>query len=130
MRNALRHCALCFSSGAVGGLAKGGLVWACAQSAITVSLGEQLAAALHPGGLYSRLVWGGLYALLFALPLARSSILLRGLTGALIVSVLQLLVLPLLQHSSLHIVALSTLSVVLLNCVWGLVTVCVLRLIE
>ena len=130
MRNTLRHCALCYSSGVVGGLAKGVLVWACMRSAVTAPFGEQLAAALHVEGLYTRLVWSGLFALVFVLPFARGAMLPRALLGALIVSVVQLLVLPLVLHSSFHLLALSTLSLVLLNCIWGLAAVAMLHSIE
>lgn len=130
MRQWLRRCGLCYSAGAVGALAKSGFVGLCARFEIVAALVAPLTAALAPMGLYSRLVWGGLYALLFALPLARSSFLLRALTGALVVSVIQILLLPLLQHSALHLLSLTTLGVLLLNCVWGLATVGVLRLVE
>lgn len=129
MRHWLKYCALSYAAGTVGGLAMGGLVWACGQSALTAAFGGQLASAL-PHGLYARLVWAGLCGLLFVVPWARSSLLLRGLVWALVVSALQLVILPLWHHSGPHILALSTLSLLVLNCVWGLVTSAVLRLIQ
>lgn len=130
MQNWLRQSALCYSAGAVGGLAKGGLIWACGRAALTAPLADQLAHALRPGGLYMRLVWSGLYALIFLLPFARSSLLWRGLLATMAVSVLQLVILPLLQHQQLHIFAFSTLALLVLNCAWGLVAAAVLRFIE
>lgn len=130
MRQWLRASALCYSAGAVGGLAKGGLIWACGRAALTAPLADQLARGLHPGGLYMRLVWSGLYALIFLLPFARSSLLSRGLLAAMAVSVLQLLILPLAQHGQLHIFELATLALLVLNCAWGITAAAVLRLIE
>lgn len=130
MQQWLRQSALCYSAGAVGGLAKGGLIWGCGRVALTAPLADQLAQALHPGGLYMRLVWSGLYALIFLLPFARSSLLWRGLLAAMAVSVLQLLVLPLLQHSHLHIFSLTTLALLVLNCAWGMTAAAVLHFIE
>ncbi len=130
MRQWLRRSALCYSAGAVGELAKGGLIWLCMRTATTTAFADQLAQAIQPKGIYARLVWGGLYASIFLLPFARGSVLLRGLLGALAVSVLQLLLLPLLLHGNLHIFALSTLSLLVLSCVWGWVTAALLQITE
>lgn len=130
MQHWMRQSALCYAAGTLGGLAKGGLIWLCGQAAITAAFADQLALALRPSGIYPRLVWAGLYALLFLLPFARSSLWLRGVLGAGAVSVLQLVVLPLMQSGSLHIFTFSTLSLIALNCVWGVVTAAALRLIE
>jgi hypothetical protein len=130
MRQWLRASALCYSAGTVGGLAKGGLIWACGRAVLTAPLADDLARALHPGGIYMRLVWSGMYALIFLLPFARSSLLLRGLLGAMAVSVFQLLLLPLIQHSNLHIFTFTTLALLVLNCAWGIAAAAMLRITE
>jgi len=129
MRHWLRLLALCYAAGTVGGLAKGGVVLLLKSAAVTAPAGAALAGAL-PSGLYSRLVWAGIYGLLFALPLMRSSLLLRGLLWGLCVCALQLVVYPLWSHGALHLLAWSTLSVIVLNCVWGVVASASLRLTQ
>ncbi|MDB6063122.1 MAG: hypothetical protein JWM78_3225 [Verrucomicrobiaceae bacterium] len=130
MQQWLRQGALCYSAGTVGGLAKGGLILACERSSLTSAFADQLAQVLHPTSFYTRLVWAGVYGLLFLLPFVRGSWLMRGLVWALVVSLLQLVVFPLWQHGGLHILTLTTLSLLVLNCVWGLTTASMLRLIE
>lgn len=129
MQQWLRQLALCFAAGSAGGFAKGALVWCLAHSAATAGFGLHLAAAQQPAGLYARIVWGGLYAFLFALPVARSSWLFSGLLWGAIVSALQLIALPLLLHGMPHLAFMPVVAALVLNCAWGLVTAALLRLI-
>lgn len=126
----LRRLALCFSAGTVGGLAKGGVVWCCAQFASTAALASYLASAQYPAGIYVRMVWGGVAAFLFMLPIVRSAWFVRGLFWGLIVSALQIVVIPLFGHSGIRLMVIPLLSTAVLSCVWGLATAAVLRLID
>ncbi|HEY3698039.1 MAG TPA: hypothetical protein VGK97_01820 [Spongiibacteraceae bacterium] len=126
----LRRLALYFSAGTVGGLAKGGVVWCCTQFAATAALASYLANAQFPTGIYARMVWGGVAAFLFMLPIARSAWFVRGLLWGLIVSALQIVVIPLLGHSGIRLMVIPLLSTVVLSCVWGLTTAAILRLID
>ena len=130
MNHWLRQLALCFSAGTVGGLAKGGAVWGTAQISAIAGFSTYLAAAQFPTGLYARMVWGGIAAFLFLLPIMRSSWLLRGLCCALIVAAIQIVALPLYMHGSIRLAVIPILSTLVLSCVWGLVTAAVLRLID
>ncbi len=135
MHRWLRELALCFGAGAAGGLAKGLLVLACSYFPVTAVLGRHLANALHPqnlphdNGLYARIVWGGLYAFLFLLPVARGSLLLSGLLWGAVISAVQWLVLPLL-HGGLSFSLMPVLATLILNSCWGLVTALLLRWIR
>lgn len=130
MHRWLRDLALCFAAGAAGAVAKGLLVWLCSYSSLSAPLGSYLANALYPLGFYQRVVWGGLYALLFLLPPARSSLLMSGLLWGCVVSLLQLVILPLLQHAGLHWSLTLLLSTLLLNGIWGVATALLLRSIR
>jgi hypothetical protein len=130
MHRWLRDLALCFAAGAAGAVAKGVLVWLCSYSSLSAPFGAYLATALYPLGFYQRVVWGGLYGFLFLLPPARGSLLMSGLLWGGVVSLLQLVVLPLLQHGGLHWSLTLVLSTVLLNCIWGCATALLLRLIR
>jgi hypothetical protein len=127
MHRWLRDLALCFAAGAAGAVAKGLLVWICSYTALTAPIGSYLAMALYPLGFYPRVVWGGLYGFLFLLPPARGSSLMSGLLWGGVVSLLQLLILPLWQHSGLHWSLTMVLSTALLNCIWGCATALLLR---
>lgn len=126
MRNWLRELALCFSAGAVGGVATSVVVWACVHFASTATFGAHLAHALYPAGIYPRMVWGGLAAFLFALPVQRSSWLRAGLIWGVVAAVLHWVI----SRNGLNLLVVPMLSTLLLSCVWGLVTGAVLRLLR
>lgn len=126
----LRHSAFCFSAGAVGGVARAVAAWACARHGWDDHFGVHWSGSLSAGALYPRIVWGGLWAFLFLLPLARGSLWLSGLLWALVVTLVQLIVLPLLLHTGLHLSLLPALALLLLNGVWGLVTALLLHLLD
>lgn len=134
MHRWLRDLALCFAAGATGGAAKGALVWVLGHFPATASLGGFLAGALYPqnlpyaNGVYARVVWGGLCAFLFLLPVARNASWLAGLLWALALTLVQWIVLPLL-HGGLHFSPL-VLATLILNGVWGLTTALMLRWIR
>lgn len=130
MHRWLRDIALCFAAGAAGGLAKGLLVWVCNYYGATAALGAYLAGALHPGGIYARVVWSGLYGFLFLLPPARGSWVLSGLLWGGVASLLQLAVLPLLMHADWHGSLTLVLATLALNSIWGCATALLLRWIR
>lgn len=129
MRNWLREAALCFSAGCAGALAKGGIIWVCAQIAVTAGFASHLARAQLPPGVYARIVWGGIAALLFLLPLRRGGWVLRGLVWGAVAAAVQLLVIPLWLHAGVHFALMPMLSAVILWCCWGLATAVTLRVI-
>lgn len=130
MNQWLRRMAFCFSAGAVGGLVKALAAWACARYGWDDPFGVHYSAALAAAALYPKVVWGGLWGFLFLLPLARSSLWISGLIWGLVVTLMQLVLLPLLTHAGLHLALLPALAALLLNCVWGLATALVLRLLD
>jgi hypothetical protein len=121
--SAARSLSLYFAAGALGGLANSLAVWLFGRLGVSHALGVGLAPALTPAWLYPRVVWGGIWGLLFVLPLdlgwAR-----RGLVLSLGPTLVQLLVVfPRagagvggLSHGTL-----TPLLVVVFNAVWGLV---------
>ena len=86
----LRTLSLCFAAGVVGALVNSLAAWAAGRYGLTAALGVGLAPVLAPAWIYSRLVWGGLWALQLALPLRRSPVLL-GLLISIAPTVFQLL---------------------------------------
>lgn len=127
MKAWLRQVALCFAAGAAGGFAKCAVSWGAARGGVTVVVGLHGATALQPGALYARIVWGGLWALLFLLPPLRRSVLFGGVVAAVVVTLMQWVVLPLWWHAAIHFAPLPMLDALLLNMVWGLVAAALLR---
>lgn len=129
MTNTLRAIALCFAAGAAGGLLQCIAAWLSARYGISRDLGANVSGALVPAVLYPRVVLGGLWAQLFLLPLARHW-LLRGLIFGAVVTLVQLVILPLLLGRSPHLLSGTALLWFLLNLVWGMGTAALLRLLR
>jgi hypothetical protein len=75
---------------------------------------------------YQRLVWGGLAGFVFTLPFLRSSWLVAGLVWGVVITLLQWI----LIHDGFRLLVMPMLSALVLNCVWGVVTAAVLRLLR
>ncbi|MCF8081372.1 MAG: hypothetical protein K9K88_19010 [Desulfobacterales bacterium] len=112
-----------FSAGCLGALANSIALWLFGYLGITTSLGVSLAPALTPNYLYPRIVWGGLWGLLFILPMLKSRLLLKGAVLSLFPTVVQLFVVfPLKANKGIAGVELGLLTpvfVLFFNWVWG-----------
>ena len=119
----VRKVAICFSAGCVGGLVNSLVVWLAGYGGLTIALGVGIAPELTAGWLYPRIVWGGLWGLLFLLPMLNSSPIRRGLLLSLGPTLAQLfIVFPLVASKSLfgmQLGPLTPLLVTLFNAVWG-----------
>lgn len=121
----LRKLAVVYAGGTVGGLANSLAVWLFVQYQITDRLSVAIHPAFTPEWLYPKLVWGGIWGVLFFLPYRSRSIFLRGLLYSLGPSLLQLLyIYPIKQNQGWFGVQLGDwtfLYVLFFNAVWGLV---------
>jgi hypothetical protein len=123
MKALLRLLSICFAAGVVGALANSLAVWASGHSGLTAALGVSLAPTLSLGWLYPRLVWGGLWGLLFALPMSFRSAVVHGAVVGLAPALAQLFVFfPRTGKGTLglELGALTPLLVVLFDAIWGI----------
>jgi len=124
MRNPFRRLATVFGAGAFGGLANSLALWLAGLIGLTGALGVKLAPALTPAWLYPRIVWGGLWGLLFLLPVRRLSPVAQGLLLSIGPTLFQLFVVfPYRTPAGTAGLGLGTLTpvlVVLFNAIWGL----------
>lgn len=114
---------LVFGAGAVGGLVKALTAVGFTQLGINATLGSRLVRLLTPGLVYEHVVWGGLWGLLFLLPVRRLSLYARGALFSLGHTLVQLLLLaPGMGHGFLGLnLGLSTpFLVAFFGLVWGL----------
>jgi hypothetical protein len=119
----MRNLSLVFVAGCWGALLNSLAVWSFGALGIAPALGVKIAPALTPAFLYPRLVWGGLWGLLFLIPLGRRSFLARGLLFSLGPTLVQLFVVFPHVHKGvmgLQLGYLTPLMVVFYNVVWGL----------
>jgi hypothetical protein len=112
-----------FSAGCLGGLANSIALWLFGYFGITTSLGVSLAPALTPNWLYPRIVWGGLWGLLFILPMMQSKLFIKGAVLSLFPTAVQLFVVfPFKANkgiAGIDLGLLTPLFVVFFNWVWG-----------
>ena len=134
MQLSCKNLSLVFVAGALGGLANSLCVWLLGAVGMPQVLGVKLAPMLTPPWLYQRLVWGGLWGLLFLWPLRLWPYEVRGLLFSLGPSLATFfLVLPLQAHKGLfgwQLGALTPLFVLFYNAIWGVVAGLWLRLTE
>jgi hypothetical protein len=125
MKALIRAVSVPFAGGAIGGLANAAALWAVVTLAIRIK-GYGFVPDFPPNWVYPRIVWGGVWGLLFIVPLGNKRPILRGLVLSLVPSACQLLALyPLHVPPGLFGMVLNKftpIGVVFFNLVWGVVT--------
>jgi hypothetical protein len=129
---AMKNLLLFFAAGSVGALANSLTVWFFGHQGITRSIGVSMTPALSPDWLYPRIVWGGLWGLLFILPMLNSRLFTKGSVLSLLPTAFQLFVVfPFMAHKGIAGMKLGlyTPAVVLFfNWVWGIVAAVTIKL--
>lgn len=115
-----------FAAGCLGALANSVVVWLFGDLGITKSLGVSITPALTASWLYPRIVWGGIWGLLFFLPLVNSKPFFKGTLLSLFPTIVQLfIVFPYKAKKGVAGIELGLLTpalVFVFNWVWGVVT--------
>ncbi len=123
MNNLVRNVSLVFAAGVLGALLNSLAVWGFGELGITQALGVKIAPKLSAAFLYPRLVWGGIWGMLFLLPLMRGRIWSRGFIYSLGPTLVQLFVVfPIKANKGamgLELGLLTPLLVVVFNAIWG-----------
>ncbi|MCX4028244.1 hypothetical protein H0A36_06110 [Endozoicomonas sp. SM1973] len=121
-----------FSAGCLGALANSLAVWSFGYFGITRAMDVAIAPFLSPDWLYPRIVWGGIWGLLFLLPFMKSKLLLKGTLLSLGPTAVQLFVVfPYKAHkgmAGLELGLLTPVFVVFFNWVWGFVAALAIKL--
>ncbi len=124
MNNLAKKISLVFAAGCFGGLLNSLAVWIFGELGITSALGVKIAPQLTAAWLYPRLVWGGIWGVLFLLPLMQRRYLYRGLIFSLGPTIVQLFVVfPIKAQKGvmgLDLGLLTPLLVFVFNAIWGL----------
>ena len=131
MNNLAKKISLVFAAGCFGGLLNSLAVWIFGELGITSAAGVKIAPSLTPAWLYPRLVWGGIWGVLFLLPLLKRRLFLRGLIFSLGPTIVQLFVVfPIKAQKGVmgfDLGLLTPLFVIVFNAVWGLAAAIWLR---
>ncbi len=133
MKKLAKRLTVIFAAGCLGGLANSLAVWLFGAYGVTKTLGVRIAPDLSPIWLYPRLVWGGIWGLLFLLPVFRSNVLKRGLLLSLGPTIIQLFVVfPYKADQGMMgmgLGALTPLLVFVFNAIWGITVAIWLRFV-
>jgi len=128
----MKKLSIYFAAGCLGALANSIVVWLFGYSSITSSFGVSIAPSLSPNWLYPRIVWGGIWGLLFILPIWKSKLLLKGTILSLFPTAVQLfIVFPLKAHkgiAGLDLGLFTPIFVLFFNWVWGFVSALTIKL--
>ena len=131
MNNSTKKISLVFAAGCFGGLLNSLAVWIFGELGITTALGVKISPPLTAAWLYPRLVWGGIWGVLFLLPLLQRRILYRGLLFSLGPTIVQLFVVfPMKAQKGImgfDLGLLTPLFVFVFNAIWGLAAAVWLR---
>jgi len=94
MRGALKKLSLVFTAGAAGGFIRGFLHWFMGSIGMLqlFDINPGLIPSLTPEHIYAEMIWGGIWGILFVLPLLEDSIVLRGIFYGLFPAAVQLFI--------------------------------------
>ena len=127
----MKKLLLTFSAGCLGALANSLTVWLFGGFGITRQFHVSMAPPLTPTWLYPRIIWGGIWGLLFVLPFLKAKPVRKGLLLSVFPTMIQLLVVFPVKakkgYLGLQLGTLTPLFVVFYNMVWGVVTSLTIR---
>jgi len=127
----MKRVLICFGAGCLGGLVNSLAVWAFWKYGITAALGVRLAPVMTPQWLYPRIVWGGIWGLLFIPPFLNSRPWAKGFFLSIVPTIVQLFIVFPLQlnkgYLGLELGTLTPLLVLFFNIVWGVVAALAIR---
>ncbi|MBL4774761.1 MAG: hypothetical protein JKY87_01700 [Mariprofundus sp.] len=128
----MRTLLIVFAAGCVGALANSLAIWLAGHVGFNAYVGVSIAPTLSAHWLYPRIVWGGLWGLLFILPLLQSKPLLKGFILSLFPTTIQLFVVfPYMADkgmAGLELGLLTPLCVLLFNALWGVVAALTIKI--
>ena len=127
----MKNLLICFSAGCLGALVNSLVAWQFGQQGIAQWLGVSIVPDLTPAWLYPRIVWGGIWGLMFILPLFNARFLFKGSLLSLVPTAVQLFYLfPHVADKGMAGMDLgmwTPLLVLFYNWIWGITTAVTIR---
>jgi len=122
--NKVKAVSVWFSAGTLGGITNAVFVWGTGACGVNALLGIQITPQWSPAFLYQRMVWGGIWGFMFALPYLKKSIWRRGFLFGLAPTLAVLtVVLPFQLNKGMFGLGLGSLVpvfAVMANAIWGI----------
>jgi hypothetical protein len=126
MKNISKRITFVFGAGCLGGLVSGFALWLAGRYGLTASLGVKMNPVLSEGWLYHNIIRGGMLGFIFLLPVAKNSVVKRGLLISLAPTIVMLFIIFPYYTSEgmmgMGMGALTPLVIALYYAVWGNVT--------
>ena len=140
----MKKLSLLFSAGAFGGLCNVLAGWLLGVLHITSGLGIQMAIHLVPDVIYRQVIWGGIWSLMFIIPVLNNKPVLKGVVLSVFPTLAALLiVIPLRAKAAasgmfvrqqamfgLYLGVLTPLFVTVINAIWGIAAAFWLKAVE
>jgi hypothetical protein len=127
----MKKLLICFAAGCLGALANSLAVWAFGEYGITKHFGVAIAPALKLAWLYPRIVWGGLWGLIFVLPFMNNKLITKGAIISIFPTLVQFFVVFPIQagkgYFGMDLGMYTPAFVVFFNLIWGVVTAITIR---
>ena len=134
MQNIAKKLSLVFAAGCFGGLLNSLAVWISGVLGISSALGVKIAPLLSAPWLYPRLAWGGIWGILFLLPIMKKRYLIKGLLFSLGPTIVQLFVVFQMKANKgimgFDLGLLTPLLVIVFNAIWGVAAALWLRWVD
>ena len=125
MRFTIKNLSLLFAAGSMGGLIKGLAAWACGAVGVNALVGSQMAPALTHVWVYQHMIWGGVWAFLFLLPLKGWSYMSLGVIYSLPQTFISLVIILPRSHRGLlglYLGHMTPVLVLIFGFIWGIAT--------
>lgn len=127
----MKNLLILFGAGCLGGLAQSLVTWLAGYYGLTAQYNVLIAPNLTPEWIYPKIVWGGIWGMLFLLPMAANRPLLTGITLSVFPTIAQLFIIyPYVDNvgvAGMGLGQLTPLFIAVFNLVWGIVTAFAIR---
>ncbi|MFW5798309.1 MAG: hypothetical protein ACOCXX_01515 [Planctomycetota bacterium] len=124
MKSLLRKLSVVLVAGAFGGVVNDLVIWLFDAVGLLERTGVAISGSLVKSDLYMRIIWGGIWGLLFVLPMMKRSVWLRGMVFSLAPTLVQLLIVFPLRAEvgwfGLDLGGATPVFVFLFNLAWGI----------
>jgi len=128
----MKRLMIAYASGSLGALASSLVLWWFERTGVTGVLGVDISPALPPDWLYFTIVWGGIFGILFLLPVFKTRFILKGSFLSLVPTAVMLLIaFPFKLHKGflgLKLGFFTPLFVLFFNWIWGIVSATAIKI--
>lgn len=126
-KHLVKKATLAYASGSFGALLNSFALYVAAMIGLSTLFGVSMMTEWSLEWLYPRLVWGGVLAFLFVLPVYQTRWLVRGLVWSIVPTIPHLFIIfpgqaDVAGETVIEVGVITLICVYIFNCIWGLIT--------